>query len=110
MEKMIQKFVETRDLGVMQERGRKRISNEAVEAVAFDVVERESSSQYSASSSLAVLCDLSLPWSTEQKILVSSLKYHLCKMSFVHQLKLTDSEKHLKFVTSFLARIFFDNE
>ena len=37
------------DLGGIRGRGRKGISNETVE-VAFDVVERESSSQYSASS------------------------------------------------------------
>ena len=38
LKKLIQKFEETRDLGVMRGRGRKRISNETVE-VAFDVVE-----------------------------------------------------------------------
>ena len=36
--KMIQKFEETGYLGVKQERGRKRISNETVEEMAFAVV------------------------------------------------------------------------
>ena len=54
---MIQKVEETGDLGVIQGRGRKRISNEAAEEVAFDVVERESGSQYSVSSAREVLCD-----------------------------------------------------
>ena len=47
---MIQTFEETKDLGMMRGRGRKRISNETVKEVAFAVVERESGSQYSASS------------------------------------------------------------
>ena len=52
----------------MQARGRKRISNETMEEVAFDTVEREPGSQCSASSARAVLRDLSLPWSTLRKI------------------------------------------
>ena len=43
--KMMQRFEETRNLGLMRGSGRKRISNETVEEVAFDLVERESSSQ-----------------------------------------------------------------
>ena len=58
---MIQKFEETGDLGVMQGRGRPRISNETIEEVVFDIVERKSGSQYSPSSAQAVLHDLSLP-------------------------------------------------
>ena len=53
LKKMIQKFEEIGDLGVMRGRGRKRISNETVEAVALAVVERESGSQYSAPSARA---------------------------------------------------------
>ena len=43
----------TGDLGVMRGRGRKWISNETVQEVAFAVVRREFSSQYFASSSRA---------------------------------------------------------
>ena len=69
---MIQKFEETGYLGVKQERGRKRISNETVEEMALAVVEREFGSQYSTSSARAMSCDLSLPWSTVRKILSGS--------------------------------------
>ena len=58
---MIQKLEETRDLGVMRGKGRKQISNETLEEVALAVVERESGSQYSASSARAVSHDLSFP-------------------------------------------------
>ena len=109
LKRMIQKFVETRDLNVMRGRGRKRISNETVE-VAFDVVKRESGSQYSPTSARAVLRDLSLPWSTVRKILRSSLKWYPFKISFVQPLNPTDSEKCLNFVTNILARIFVNNE
>ena len=51
---------------MMQGRGRKQISNETVAEVAFDVVERESGSQCSASSARAVLRDLSLPLQCER--------------------------------------------
>ena len=81
LKKMIQKFGETRDLGVMRGRVRKRISNEIVE-VAFDVVERESGSQCSASSARALLRELSLPWPTVQKILRSILMWSPYKISF----------------------------
>ena len=47
---MIQKFEETGDLDIRRGRGRKRISNETVDAD----VERESGSQYCASSAGAV--------------------------------------------------------
>ena len=70
---MIQEFDVSEDLGVRQGRGRKSIGNETVE-VTFSVIERESGSQYSASSIRAVSCDLSLLWSTVQKILRSILK------------------------------------
>ena len=56
---MIKKFDETGDLDVRQERGRKRILNQTVE-VAFAVVEKESGSQYSASSSQTISRDLFL--------------------------------------------------
>ena len=72
--KLIQKFEETGDLGVMRGRGRTLILNENVEEVAFDIVKRKSSSQFSLSRTQAVLHDLSLPWSIVRKILKSSLK------------------------------------
>ena len=80
---MIQKFEETRDLGVMRGRGKKQISNETMEEVALDAVESESGSQRSATSARAVLRDLSLPWSTVRKILKSSLKWYPYNISFV---------------------------
>ena len=43
LRKIIQKFQETGDSGIMQGRGRKRVSNETVLEVAHAVVERESS-------------------------------------------------------------------
>ena len=61
---MTQKSEETGDLGVMRRRGKKRLLNETVEEMAFDLVERESGSQYSSSSSRVTLCDLSISWST----------------------------------------------
>ena len=48
--KMIHKFEETGDLDVMRGKGRTQIPNETVQEVSFAVVERESDSQYSASS------------------------------------------------------------
>ena len=97
---MIEKFEETGDLGVMGGIRRKRISIETVE-VAFDVVERESVSQYSVSSARAVLHDLSLVWSTVRKILMSSLKRYPYKINFMQQLNPADYRKRLNFVTSF---------
>ena len=61
MKKMIQKFVETVDLGMRRGKGRKQISNKTVDEVAFTVVEREFGSQYSASSARAMSRDLSPP-------------------------------------------------
>ena len=57
-----------------------------------------------------VLRDLSLSWSTMQKILKSSLKGYPYKKIFVQQLNSADSEKRLNFVAIFLASIFVDNE
>ena len=110
LKKIIQKFEKTKDLSVVRGRGRKQISYETVEEVAFDVVERESDSQYSALSSRAVLRDLSLLWSTVRKILKSSLKWYPCKISFAEHLNPAKSEKRHKFVTNFLAKIFVNNE
>ena len=81
---MIQKFEETGDSGVMRGRGRKWISNETEEEVAFAVLEREYYFQYSVSSTRAVSHDLSLPWCTVQKILRSILKWYLYKISFMN--------------------------
>ena len=56
---MIQKFKESWDLDVRRGRGRKRISNKTVKEVVFAVVEKEFSSEYSASRARAVSRDLS---------------------------------------------------
>ena len=85
------------DLGEFRGRGRKGISNETVEQVTFDVIERESGSQYSASSAPAILCDLSLSWSIVRKILKSIIKWYQRNLSFVQQLNPPDSGKRLNF-------------
>ena len=54
LKNVIQKLQENWNLGVRRERGRKRISNEIVEEVAFAVVERESCFQYFAPSTREV--------------------------------------------------------
>ena len=47
--KLLKNLKRLKGLDVMRGRGRKRISNETVKEVTFDVIERESGSQYSAS-------------------------------------------------------------
>ncbi|GBL61795.1 hypothetical protein AVEN_273679-1 [Araneus ventricosus] len=60
LKKMIIKFEETGESGVLQGRGWKRLSNETAEEVALAVVERASGSQYSSRSARAMSRDLSL--------------------------------------------------
>ena len=111
---MIQKFEEIGNLGVMRGRGRKRISNETVDEVAFAIVERESGSQNYASSTRAVSRDLSLPWSAVRKILSSILKWYPYKNHFRMELcatvKPNRSGKSYNFATSFLSGIIVHNE
>lgn len=66
--KMIKKFEEIGELGMLTGKGQKEISNEISE-VAIAMVDRASCFQYSLTNTHAVSKDLSIPWSTMQKIL-----------------------------------------
>ncbi|GBN16768.1 hypothetical protein AVEN_156101-1 [Araneus ventricosus] len=71
LKKMITKFEETGELGVLQGKGRKRLSNETAEEVPLAAVERAPGSQYSSKSARAVSRDLSLTKSTVRNVLRS---------------------------------------
>ncbi|GFU19737.1 hypothetical protein TNCV_3960851 [Trichonephila clavipes] len=64
---MIMKFEETRNLGVLQERGWKPFGTENVEEVATSMVERASSSLYSLAS--GVSRELEIPGSRQKHVL-----------------------------------------
>ena len=96
MKKIIQKFEETGDLGVIREKRKKWTLNEFVEGVALAIIEEslvpdilcQALEQYHVIS-------LSRGLSTVQKILKSILKWYSYKISFVEQLNPAYSEKVL---------------
>ncbi|GFX14932.1 hypothetical protein TNCV_1486731 [Trichonephila clavipes] len=63
LRKMIMKFEETGDLGVLPGRRRKLVGTESVEEVTTAVVERASSSLCSSASGRSVSHELEIPWS-----------------------------------------------
>ncbi|GBM39442.1 hypothetical protein AVEN_126322-1 [Araneus ventricosus] len=63
---------ETRELDVLLGRGRKRLSDEAVEEVALTVIERAFHSQYSSTSARVASRDLSLPCLQYERIAVNN--------------------------------------
>ncbi|GBN06495.1 hypothetical protein AVEN_140577-1 [Araneus ventricosus] len=69
LKKMITKFEEAGELGVLQGRCRNWLSNETEEEIPLAVVGRASGPQYSSTSAQAVSRDLSLSSSTVEKVL-----------------------------------------
>ncbi|GBO04107.1 hypothetical protein AVEN_203796-1 [Araneus ventricosus] len=97
LKKMITKFREAGELGVLQGRWRKQLSNKTTEEVALAVVERASGSQYSWTSARAVSRDLFLPWSTVQNVLRYIVKWYPYKIHVVQALKPADPDKRTQF-------------
>ncbi|GBN09925.1 hypothetical protein AVEN_216281-1 [Araneus ventricosus] len=75
LKKMIIKFEETGESGVLQGRGWKRLSNETAEEVALAVVERASGSQYSSRSARALSRDLSLLVLYHERCSITGARY-----------------------------------
>ncbi|GBN13602.1 hypothetical protein AVEN_260752-1 [Araneus ventricosus] len=98
LKKMITKFEDAGELGVLQGRLRKRLSNETAEEVALAVVEIASGSQYSSTSARAVSRHLSLPWSTVQNVLRYIVKWYPYKIHVVQALKLWEPDKRTQFL------------
>ncbi|GFV19737.1 uncharacterized protein TNCV_479631 [Trichonephila clavipes] len=109
LRKMIMKFEETGNLGVLPRRGRKPVGTETVEEVATAIVERTSSSIYSSTNGRSVSRELEIPCSTIRKILGCILKAYPYNIRLMQKLKPDDQETRLEFYCQFLARMEVDD-
>ncbi|GFU39462.1 uncharacterized protein TNCV_5011201 [Trichonephila clavipes] len=85
--KVIMKFEERGDLGVLPGRGPTTVGTETAEEVSSAVVEKVSSSIYSSASGPSVSCELEIPWLTVRKILRYILKCYPYKIQVMQMLK-----------------------
>ncbi|GBM23347.1 hypothetical protein AVEN_97754-1 [Araneus ventricosus] len=97
LKKMITKFQDPGELGVLPKRGRKRLTNETAEEVALTDVERALGSPYSSTSARAVSRDLSLPWSTVREVICFIIKWYSYKIHVAQSLNSADPEKCTQF-------------
>ncbi|GFV63954.1 uncharacterized protein TNCV_993891 [Trichonephila clavipes] len=92
------------------EEGKKPVSAEAIEKVALQVEEDESSNVLASTSVRRVAEALDLPRSTVQKIMRNILRYYPYKLHFVQELLPHDFETRHLFSLQFLARLEVDPE
>ncbi|GBM14027.1 hypothetical protein AVEN_166208-1 [Araneus ventricosus] len=109
LEKMITVFKGNGELGVLQGRGRKWLSNEIAEEVSLAVIERAFGSQYFSTSARAVSRDLSLAWCTVRKVFRSIVKFYPFRIPAVAALNPADPDKCTQFASIVLARIVVGN-
>ncbi|GFW04916.1 uncharacterized protein TNCV_4881511 [Trichonephila clavipes] len=106
---MVTKFEETGSLNVRSGRGRKPVSAEAIQKVAFQVEEDKASNVQASTSVRLVEEALDLPHSTVQ-IMRNILRYYPYKLQLVQELLPHDFKTRHLFSLQFLARLEFDLE
>ncbi|GFV55484.1 uncharacterized protein TNCV_3776711 [Trichonephila clavipes] len=107
---MVTKFEKTGSLNVRSGRGKKPVSAEAIEKIALQVEEDNSSNVLASTSVRRVAEALDLPRSTVQKIMRNILRYYPYKLQFVQELLPHDFETRHLFSLQFLARLEVDPE
>ena len=103
LHKMIQKFEEIGQLGILSGRGRKRIQSSSIENVATVFVEASSQLPHGNVSVPVVSRVLDVSYSMVRKIFRRILHFYHYKIKSVHQLQADDTEVRKTFALEFLA-------
>ncbi|GFW02944.1 uncharacterized protein TNCV_683701 [Trichonephila clavipes] len=107
---MVTKFEETGSLNIRSGRGRKPVSEEAIEKVALQVEEDKASNVQASTSVRLVAESLDLPRSTVQKIMRNILRYYPYKLQLVQETLPHDFKTRHMFSLQFLPRLEVDSE